>query len=129
MNRRLGAEDASYGRLQAISSAAAGMILGLAAGAFSVLIHGLWPLGLLIAFFAWRIALTQRVDRGLLRLRRWWAMTIFAIASGFAATWVPMDWALGVLVASIFGWVLWFVVYAIFELRIDPGGGHESGWR
>jgi hypothetical protein len=115
--------------LQAISSAAAGMILGAAAGSFSVLIHGLWPLGLLIAFFAWQVAMTYRVDRGLLRLRRWWAMPVLAIASGFAATWVPMDWALGVLVASIFGGVLWFVVYAIFELQVDPGGQHGSGWR
>jgi hypothetical protein len=26
-----------------------------------------------------------------------------------------------VLVASIFGWVLWFVVYGVFELQVDPG--------
>lgn len=129
VNARSGAEEASYSRLQAISSAAAGVIVGFAAGAFSVLIHGLWPLGLLIAFLVWRVPMTYRVDRRLLRLRRWWAMPVFAIASGVAATWVPEAWALGVLVASIFGWVLWFVVYAIFELLVDPGGRHESGWR
>jgi len=126
---RLGAEDGSYARLQAVSTAAAGIILGIAAGAFSVLIHGLWPLGLLIAFFVWRIAMTKRADRELLRLRRWWAMPVFAIATSLVATWLPTDWAPVALVASIFGWVLWFVVYAIHEVRIDPSGQHGSGWR
>lgn len=129
MNEQGRAEDASWVRLQAISSAAAGVILGLAAGAFSVLIHGLWPLGLLIAFFGWRVVIAYRIDRGLLRLRRWWAMLLFAVTTGMAATWVPFDLALGLLVASIFGWVLWFVAYAIFELRVDPRGEHGSGWR
>lgn len=129
MSGHVDIEDVSYGRLQAVSSAAAGIIVGTAAGAFSVVVQGLWPLGFLIAFFVLQLAGAARVDRRLLRMRRLWAMPVFALTTGVIATRIPVDWAPVALVGAIFGWVLWFVVYAIVEVRVDPSGRHEGGWR
>ena len=65
---------------------------------------------------------------------QWFAVAVVAWrtwAHGFTAAQLglTMQGRTRILVASIFGWVLWFVVYTIYEVRIDPSGYHGSGWR
>jgi hypothetical protein len=110
--------------------AAAGIFLGLGVGAFGVLVHTLWPVAGLVAFFAFTGLLVARRYPDFARLWRWWALPAFAVASGIAtAIWLPPEWALALVVSAVFAYVLWFVVYAIMELKVDPSGKHDGGWQ
>jgi len=121
-------ETAAYVRFVAISAGVSGLVVGAAAGSFSVLADSLWPIGFLIALFSFRAVVTARMHPQLARLRRWWAMPLLALASGSLFALTPREAAPIVLGAAIAGFILWIVGYAILDTRFDPRGEHGAGW-
>ena len=120
--------DTTYVRFVATSSAASGVVFGAAAGSLAVLVQSSLPLVFLGAYLAVRLFAVARSLPRLVRLWRWWSMPLAAVVSATLASFVSQAAAPVVLGASVAGFIVWIVAYAIFDVRFDPRGEHGAGW-